>query len=371
MVDSGCERTCIRVDILGGLESQMRSWNLPPLRGAGNTEIWPEGIIALSLRYQALVVELNDVAVMADCPYGVLLGLDWLAATGAQLNFSKGGCALSFAEGGVLAGQVVPSDKSGNGNAMVEITQEEELVQGGDGTKEAEEGGQVGLAIGGCGTVDTQQGLEEEAVEQVEVNGKLKSGNTPMCCAVPGQASGHLHAVGERRNLRLLEGITLDPGESKFVDFRLTEDSGVDVVIEDKVTERWAVPHSLAKVEGGRVATLLTNLSEERLRLTGNDVRLRALKIKSDEQCVKRQAVVGKSEVAAALFGSGEEERGEELRFGNSLTPEQKEAVLALLKRHERCFRTDTLRESKAQHQQFPHHIDTGNCRPIHVPPRR
>ena len=82
MVDSGCERTCIRVDILGGLESQMRSWNLPPLRGAGNTEIWPEGIIALSLRYQALVVELNDVAVMADCPYGVLLGLDWLAATG-------------------------------------------------------------------------------------------------------------------------------------------------------------------------------------------------------------------------------------------------------------------------------------------------
>ena len=91
LVDTGACLTMIREkEVPSALRASIRPWTQGALSGAGDGAILPVGVLNLTVRYKACVVDVSEVAVVAACPYQMLLGRDFLKKAGAVVNCKTG-----------------------------------------------------------------------------------------------------------------------------------------------------------------------------------------------------------------------------------------------------------------------------------------
>ena len=323
LVDTGACASFIMESVLPpAFLEKVKGWDAEPIQGFG-LRINPTGIVALTVREGADVVDLKRVGVVKSLPYPMLLGSDFLDRVGGYI------CCKT----GQRIGKCCECNRPANSET-------------------------------GLGEAETQHLNVIDGKSNKDVVGAA------VCCATGGRI-GHLHGKNQRVRVDLTRDERVPAYATRFLPFHTGLGDGTEFFVSPTIHEQplreWAVPGSVLRAERGIVRIPLTTCSDKKLRLRIGEIRLRGFLLNGGENIDCASGGVVATVTAGDFKGNG---RGaiEEARFGENLSTTELESLKSLLGKHRNCFERTELPSAP---QSFEMKVDTGLSKPISHPPRR
>ncbi|KZS05237.1 Uncharacterized protein APZ42_031640 [Daphnia magna] len=313
MVDSGAKNSVIRADLIRGrsvfdLRVASRTWRTL------DYQILPlVGETSLVVRFGGAVTDLNQVLVMENAIFPMVLGMDWIERSGAVICVKEGVAIVEVTRGQKLK----ENDKDcGYGKAVDEL-----LVMG-------------------------------ALVEEEEVT--------------PGVDPGELQL-----HVRLKKKKGIAASSVQFVDAVTPKRrDGLWLIRTNKSTragKEWVTPECLVESQDGRVLIPVVNLTTNKLMVRGSWC---ASIVAADQVFL-----IGEEETTTigALQPPSESPDCDDMlliekdvNIDPDLVGKDREGLLDVIRRHWRCFRS-----KKGLTQLIEHRIETGAANPVHSSPYR
>ncbi len=350
MVDSGSQCCVIRRRAVQHLMTD-ENHSTGYLVTFDNTRAPIAGIIALTVRYKDSVVNLPRVRVVEDMVHDMILGEDWLLASG----FFVGSDGERLVVVRLPPGAASPFQNS-NPAARNENEERQEEIEH---VQEIDESPQVEVQALNSPTKPHVHFFIEEAAQEPDIQ---------IMSAIFLEES-----MPDSEYARVMDKAIIPPGALSFVNIGAPKDKSTSYKIEkafsSKPKQEWIVPDCLIASNGGDLRIPVVNLSKTSLqwqkgqeiaRLTPfPDIQSPSHPPESDLTC---------SVVTKECTQKEQLDFTQQLSLGDNLTDKERADLIELLNRYSSCFAPGgTLGEIKGVY----HHIETGNALLISTAPRR
>ena len=98
LVDSGASMSAIRLSVVEKVLDPKREKSFLNLTGVDDKKVIVDSFCSLKVKWENKVVELNEVAVVKNCPFALILGVDWIVKRKLNLIVEDGKIVLKSQE---------------------------------------------------------------------------------------------------------------------------------------------------------------------------------------------------------------------------------------------------------------------------------
>lgn len=349
MVDSGAKNSVIRADLIRGrsvfdLRVASRTWRTL------DYQILPlVGETSLVVRFGGAVTDLNQVLVMENAIFPMVLGMDWIERSGAVICVKEGVAIVEVTRGQKL------KESNRQENAKNDETKEE---MGDPAVSKLDKTTKSPTPT----LSDDKDCGYGKAVDELLVMGALVEEEE----VTPGVDQGELQL-----HVRLKKKKGIAASSVQFVEAVTPKRrDGLWLIRTNKSTrsgKEWVTPECLVESQDGRVLIPVVNLTTNKLMVRGSWC---ALIVAADQVFL-----IGEEETTTigALQPPSESPDCDDMlliekdvNIDPDLVGKDREGLLDVIRRHWRCFRS-----KKGLTQLIEHRIETGAANPVHSSPYR
>ena len=94
LVDSGASMSAVRLSVVERILDPKREKSFLNLTGVDDKKIIVDSFCSLKVKWENKAVELNEVAVVKNCPFALILGVDWIVKRKLNLIVEDGKIVL-------------------------------------------------------------------------------------------------------------------------------------------------------------------------------------------------------------------------------------------------------------------------------------
>ena len=98
LVDSGASMSAVRLSVVERILDPKREKSFLNLTGVDDKKIIVDSFCSLKVKWENKAVELNEVAVVKNCPFALILGADWIVKREVNLIVEDGKIVLKSQE---------------------------------------------------------------------------------------------------------------------------------------------------------------------------------------------------------------------------------------------------------------------------------
>lgn len=289
------------------------------------------GEVSLTVRYRGIVVDLPRVAVMRKMFYPMVLGVEWIVGSGANVRGVEGVAT-------VIMLNVIPESVASIHSKLPQLAEIQSTTR-----EETSDG--YGMAV-----------------EEFKNIGAIIADDTVGSRSMPDF------------RLKVMRSKKIPPGSVCFVKCKVPQQNHelwfLPTVGAVGAKGGWLSPNCVLKAEKGEISVPIINTNPHFIRRRAMKGILKAFPIEENEICAVAEDEEFMENATENLLDREdsleEKDSLESVVIDSNLTPSQAEELKEMLKTHRHCFSL-----KKGETHLAKHYVETGAAKPVHCLPYR
>jgi hypothetical protein len=330
LVDTGASMSAIRLSVVKNILDPKREKSFLNLTGVDDKKVMVDSFCSLKVKWENKVVELNEVAVVKNCPFALILGVDWIVKSKLNLIVEDGKIVLKSQDSNQPKVKKVRFAGIEERNICSEEDDENDFF------------------------------VSDELIDSLEAENKTK-----RCPRVIGT------------EVKVVESAVIPAESLCFVKAKISKKFTGNVIVRPNMCAHpgmeWIIPSCVLKVSAGKLKIPVLNMKMSSLVLRRKDFIAYVDTDFDSNMVVVGQEKQPENPVCSLVENAGESDEKlktlMDARVGENLSEEERSAVFELLSKYLRCFPSSD--GELGFTNMAEHFIDTGDAQPISCVPYR